>query len=268
MPCRQLEINCGGKGLNQSIALSKAGGDAYIAGAVSTSGEFLVAHCKANGVNVEHVVTSSVETGHAIIQVNEKGENCILLFGGANRQLQVSDIDKTFSHFGRGDVLILQNEINHLPYIMERAWEKGMRTVFNPSPFDESVRQYPLDKIDVLILNEIEGGQFTGKAIPQEMLNSLAVMYPYALIVLTLGADGILLKNKNRQFEQKAFKVHATDTTGAGDTFTGYFVSLLSMGKPLEECLALAAKASAIAVMAKGASDSIPVMEDVLKFQI
>ena len=262
--CKKLEVEPGGKGLNQAIAISKAGSYVYMAGAVSDSDNLVVEHCKNNGVNVDHIVSTPAETGHAIIQVSEEGQNCILLHGGANMQIQKCNIDKTFESFGEGDYLVLQNEINEVSYIMEKGRQKGMKIVFNPSPYNEAVANYPLDKIDVLILNEVEGAQFTGKKTQREILSQLSEMFPNLLIVLTLGEKGVILKDKNEEVMQEALKVTAVDTTGAGDTFTGYFVSLLSLNRSYRRCLEIAVKAAAIAVLSKGASVSIPKMEVVL----
>lgn len=257
----------GGKGLNQAIAIARAGHKVYLAGAVSASGAFLTEYCHENGVDIGDVACSDAETGHAIIQVDPQGQNCILLYGGANRDIQRQNIDKTLAKFGQGDYLVMQNEINDIAYLMACGNEKGMKLVFNPSPMDANIDTYPLDKIDVMILNEIEGEKIAGTADPEKILERLGEKYPRAVIVLTLGARGAYLKHKQGVLFQPAFSVAAVDTTGAGDTFTGYLVAGLAAGEPFEVILETASKAAAIAVSRKGASDSIPTTGEVARYR-
>lgn len=256
----------GGKGLNQAIAIARAGHPVALAGAVSASGAFLTEYCAQNGVSISDIVDSDAETGHAIIQVAPDGQNCILLYGGANRGISRPDIDRTLARFERGDYLVLQNEINHVDYLMNRGHALGMKIVFNPSPIDAAIDTYPLDKVDIMILNEIEAEKLTTAADPKEMLTQLGERYPNATVVLTLGAQGAYLRNGEDVLFQSAFSVNAVDTTGAGDTFTGYFVAGHAVGKPFDVILETASKAAAIAVSRKGASDSIPTMDEVAQY--
>ena len=135
-----LRIYSGGKGMNQSIALARAGASVWHAGAVGEDGLFLIKELKAAGVRTELIeIREEERTGNAIIQNDAAGDNCILLYGGANRTITREQADRALSGFGPGDFLVLQNEVNGLPYIMERAKEKGMQIAFNPSPMDEAV---------------------------------------------------------------------------------------------------------------------------------
>ena len=257
------EIICGGKGLNQVIAAAKAGADAYIAGAVSESGLFLKNHCAANGVDVSLVKESTVNTGHAIIQVDKNGQNCILLYGGANRDIMQSDVDHALAGFSKGDYLILQNEINNIGYIMEKARETGMTIVFNPSPADGELLKYPLHLVDIFVLNEIEGEQLTGESDEKKIIRAMSEKYPSAKVVLTLGRRGSVMMAGEELISQGAFATQAVDSTGAGDTFTGYFVAEMMRGASYGDALKLSSKAASIAVSVKGASDSIPLRADV-----
>jgi len=116
----------GGKGLNQSIAIKRAGHDVFHAGAVGEDGQMLVDFLKKDNVNTDNVKLSEIPTGHAIIQVDEKGENCILLYGGANQNISESFADEVLQDFSQGDYIVLQNETNIVPCVIEKAYEKGM----------------------------------------------------------------------------------------------------------------------------------------------
>lgn len=254
----------GGKGLNQSIALAKAGAEVYHAGRVGTEGEFLLTWCRENGVNTDYTLVDSEEkTGHAIIQVDENGQNSIVLFGGSNQRQTKEQIDDALKAFEKGDVLLLQNEINHLPYLIEEAFKKEMMIVLNPSPMNEKIFECDLSKISLFLLNEVEGEQLTGTSDEREMWHVLKEKFPKARFVLTLGSKGAYYLDQEQTIFQEAFKVNAVDTTAAGDTFTGYFLANLLKGESVEMCLKMAAKASSIAVTREGASVSIPRREEV-----
>lgn len=265
-----LQIYPGGKGLNQSVALGKAGATVYHAGAIGEEGQFLLECLKDANVNTDFVnVISEEKSGHAIIQNDKEGENCILLFGGANQRITKEQIDKTLAHFECGDFLVLQNEINELCYLVEKAYEKGMKLVLNPSPLNEKILALPLEKIDYFLLNEIEGRQILKADTEdgEQLLEQLCEKFPKAHIVLTLGKDGSKYANGTERICQGIYKVKAVDTTAAGDTFSGYFIASILEGKEVKEALDIAAKASAIAVSRNGAGVSIPTKEEVIQFQ-
>ena len=241
------------------MALSRAGAQTYHGGCIGKDGQVLLDGLRAAGADVSFVrVLKSCRTGHAIIQVDPSGQNCILLFGGANQAVTDVQIEETLSRFGAGDFLLLQNEINGLEQLMEKAAEKGIRIAFNPSPIDGKISQLPLEKVEFFLLNEIEGAALGGGNRPEEILEGLKKRYPKAKIVLTLGKEGALYFDGEKTFFQPIFPVKVMDTTAAGDTFTGYFLEAVSRGLPGDVCLKRAAAASAIAVSRKGASPSIP----------
>ena len=256
----KMEIFSGGKGLNQSIALSKSGVEVWHAGAVGESdGEFLLRQLEEAGVNVSLVAHTAGKTGHAIIQRDKEGQNCILLYGGANQEITKEQVDQAMSHFEEGDFLVLQNEINEIGYIMEKAHEKGMKIVLNPSPMDEKIGTYPLEYVDYFLLNEIEAGDICKEnGSGEELIRKLSQKFPGAKIVLTLGGDGSMYKDGDEILTQPIYKVPVVDTTAAGDTFTGFFIGGLMRGEKPEEALEHAAKAAAIAVSRAGAAPSIP----------
>lgn len=255
---------CGGKGLNQSIALAKAGIPVYHAGMIGEGGEILLDTCEKNGVNTRFIRKIEGPCGHTVIQVDENGQNCILLFGGANRSITREFVDEVLKEFEKGDIILLQNEINELDYIIDRAYEKGMMIILNPSPFDEKLKACDMSKVSLFLVNEIEGYQITGEKEPEKILAAVKEKYPSAKIVLTLGGDGSVYQDETGIYHQGIFKVKAVDTTAAGDTFTGYFISSIIDGMPVKEGLEMAAKASAIAVSRPGATASIPLKEEVL----
>lgn len=260
-----LHIYCGGKGLNQSIALARSGAKVFHAGAIGLEDGYILKEAlERNGVNTDYLLQlKDKKTGHAVIQIDQKGQNCILLFAGANHAITHDHIDNTFENFSEGDLLILQNEINDIDYIMKKAHEKGMKIVLNPSPMNEKILKLPLAYVDYFILNEVEMADISEDDNEENGLESLKEKYPKASIVLTLGSRGVRFENEALSLSHGIFEVEAVDTTAAGDTFTGYFFGVLSQGKNIPEALKIASMASAIAVSRAGAEPSIPYMEEV-----
>lgn len=255
LPSEDRKVFCGGKGLNQSIALARAGAQVYHAGLIGPEGGILINILKESKVNVELVDQIEEATGHAMIQVDPNGQNCILIYGGANRKIDKAMVDRVLAEFEAGDILVLQNEISELNYIIDKAYEKKMKIVLNPSPWSESLAQIDPAKITLYICNEIEAQAMTGQCEPKGILQAMRGRQ----LVLTMGEDGAWYQsNKGSRCFQASFKVKAVDTTGAGDTFTGYFVVNWSKGEDPQLCLKYAAKAAAISVSRPGAAASIP----------
>jgi len=261
----EMNIHLGGKGMNQSVALAKAGVEVYQGGMIGDDGQPFIDACKEFGVNYSLIEMTDTKTGHAIIQIDKSAQNCILLYGGANQKLTEEYVNRTLETFGADDILLLQNEVNMLPYIVDKAYEKGMKIALNPSPFNEKLDEVDMSKISIFLLNEVEGGQITGLTEPDEIIARLLQLYPHAKIVLTLGKDGAIYADSTQKHFQPIFKVQAVDTTAAGDTFTGYFLAGLCENMPIPEALKMSAKASSIAVSRKGAVPSIPYREEVMK---
>lgn len=258
-----METFLGGKGFNQSISLARAGVEVYHAGLVGEEGQMFLDACKKNGIDTTFVKMVPGKSGHAIIQVDKNAQNCILLYGGSNRKITRAFVDEVLSHFEKGDILLLQNEINELDYLIDKAYEIGMQIALNPSPFDAALDKCDLGKVSVFLLNEIEGGQISGESEPDKILDKMMEQYPEARIVLTLGSDGVVYRDKNQTCRQGIFQVKAVDTTAAGDTFTGYFIASWIADMPVPETLRMCAKASSITVSRKGAADSIPTRKEV-----
>lgn len=259
----KVETFSGGKGLNQSIALAKAGVSVYHAGLIGEDGDFLLDICHENGVDTTYIRKLPEKGGHTIIQVDDGGQNCIILYGGTNQMQTKEYVDEVLANFGAGDYLVLQNEVNLLDYIIDQAYARGMKIVLNPSPFDSKINACDLSKIHLFMINEIEGEQFTGSSDQDEILDRLAKKYPNAEFVLTLGSDGAVYSDGKEKVFQEIFPVKAVDTTAAGDTFSGFFLASVIAGAPVAEALRTAAKASSIAVSRPGAAPSIPTMDEV-----
>ena len=273
LSAKELNVYTGGKGLNQSIALARAGVETYQAGAIGTDGMFLLEQLKEAGVKTDLVkILDDVRTGNAIIQNDDEGDNCIVLFGGANQAITKEQVDEVFKDFTNEDYLLIQNEINELSYIVEKAKEEGMKIILNPSPMNEKIMKLPLDQIDYFILNEIEAMQIIKMDKPEEIdgkyiASLLHERFKDATIVLTLGSEGSVCISDDEYVEQSIYKVKAIDTTAAGDTYTGYFIAGILNGKTIKESMDIASKASAIAVTRQGAAPSIPVLEEVEEYK-
>ena len=267
----EMEVFPGGKGLNQSIAAARAGAEVYHAGMVGAEdGGFLLDVCRENHVNTDYIRMAEGKSGHTIIQVDDNAQNSILLFGGGNRKITEDFIGEVLAGFGKGDILVLQNEINLLDVVIDRAYEKGMKIVLNPSPFDEGLNGCDLSKVSVFLVNEIEAGllaggngedrEGSGKGCENgedgaNLVDKILKKYP--------EAQGAFYGQGSFRHFQRSFPVKAVDTTAAGDTFTGYFVYGMTKGEAIEVIMERAAMAAAVAVSRKGAVPSIPKREEI-----
>ncbi|MFV0361588.1 MAG: ribokinase [Suipraeoptans sp.] len=256
----------GGKGMNQSIALAKAGVHVYHAGQIGNDGDILIEECIKCNVDTEFIKKVDGKTGHAIIQVDKVGQNSILLYGGANSTISNEYIDFVLNKFTKGDMILLQNEINMLDYIVDTAYEKGMKIILNPSPYNDKLKGIDFKKVSMFLINEVEGEQMTGKTQTDEILRTIKEKYKGAQVVLTLGGNGAIYQSEDKCISQGVYKVETVDTTAAGDTFTGYVIASIVRGEPIEKGLEFAAKASAITVSRKGAAPSIPYRNEVENF--
>ena len=260
---QEQSLFCGGKGLNQSIALAKAGAEVFHAGVVGEDGEILLDALRAANVDIRHIRRAEGASAHTVIQVDRNGQNCIIVFSGENMHPSEADIDRILEDFGPEDAVLMQNELYNTPLMMRKAAEKGMTIIFNPSPISREMLSYPLECVSWFLLNEIEGEALTGETDPEKILDGLASRFPRSSVVLTLGKNGAWAMDRGQRFFQPAFEVKAVDTTAAGDTFTGFFLAGVSSGMPVPAALRRAAFASSIAVNRKGAADSIPTAEEV-----
>jgi ribokinase len=258
LPSLSYQVFAGGKGFNQSLAIARAGVPVCHAGAVGPDGAWLLDMLRREGGDVEQIVRRETPTGHAVIQIDPQGENAIVLCPGANRTLSPAQIDATLDRFGPGDLLLLQNEISEPAYLVERALARGLRIVMNPAPMDEVVKSLPLEALAMIIVNQIEAFDLTGEREPEGMLRSLRARMPASTVVLTLGSDGAIWRDADQRLHVPAMPVQVVDTTGAGDTFTGYLLASLAGGLPVETAMRRAVCAAGLCVSRAGAADSIP----------
>ena len=258
--------HAGGKGFNQSVALARAGAQVCHAGCIGEDGIFLKNMLDAAGVDAGLLRISGVPTGNAIIQINARGENCIILYTGANGCVTAEYAEEVFRNFSSGDVLLIQNEISCLEYIVKRAVEKGMRIAFNPSPMNSGVSMAMLEAADWLFVNQLEAEEICGAQGRENCLRLLGERFPRTAVIMTLGGDGVVYRDEKQRLSHGIYPVRALDTTGAGDTFTGFFLAAVLSGGSVEYALEIASKAAAISVTRPGAAESIPTMQEVLSY--
>ncbi len=265
IPSRTLDRYPGGKGLNQSTALARAGAAIRHIGKIGDDGVFLKEGLVADGADVSGIEVGEVPTGHAIIQVADDGENAIVLFGGANQAWDTTDIERVIGAAKTGDVLLMQNEINGMAELMERAAAAGMRLALNPAPMGPEVQNYPLEKLNWLVVNEIEGRELSGLDDSDELVVAeLHRRFPDTVVVMTLGKKGAIRSDKNGVIHSSFPDVGPiVDTTGAGDTFMGYWLAGEVAGLEAEACLRRACAAGALAVTRPGATTGIPMLTEV-----
>lgn len=258
-----LAVFPGGKGLNQSVALAKAGVKVIHGGAVGEDGAFLIETMKKYGVITDRIFVTDGKTGHAIIEVDRNGQNRILLYAGANHKISAEYVESFLSDANEGDILLLQNEVNSLDLIFKEAIRKKMKIAFNPSPYREELKELPTDAVSFWFCNELEGEAFFGCSF--DMIEEVfPKLYPDSALILTLGEGGSKFISKNETVYQPIYETETVDTTAAGDTFTGYFLSEFSRSGDVKTALRLASRAASITVSRHGASESIPARDEVI----
>lgn len=267
-------INCnrymefwGGKGLNQIVALHCAGASPHLYAKVGSKDYAnLTSFLDSRGISSSNIYSVEGHTNHGVIQVTPSGKTSIIGAPSCEINFSKEEIDRIINSLLPNDVLLLQNEINSIPYIIRRAKEKGCKVVLNPSPLDDKIFNWPLDLVDILILNQDEGKFLTGKEDTNSILLSLAQKCPEAEILLTLGENGCVFSKNGKQFTKSCFSVKAVDTTAAGDTFEGFFLANYLETDDVDYSLDIAAKAAAIIVSRIGAAEIIPSKEEVNSF--
>jgi ribokinase len=245
----------GGKGANQSIAGARAGGQVVHIGAVGADGDWMVADLADAGVDVRHVRRGQVVSGHAVVTVEESGENAIVIHAGANRGLRLQDVEAALAEARPGDWLLMQNETNLQVEAARMAQTKGLRIAYSAAPFDVASVRAVLPDVTLLMLNEGEAAQMARE------MGEIAV----PMLCVTRGARGVLWTEAavGETVTIPAPNVVAVDTTGAGDTFAGYLVAGLAAGLDPRASLSRAVSAAAISVTRPGASGAIPMAAEV-----
>ncbi|ORX22677.1 ribokinase [Thermoanaerobacterium sp. PSU-2] len=264
----------GGKGANQAVASAKLGGNVCMIGRAGNdeNGKILYNDLKKYGVNVEGIVLDDcAQTGSAYINVSDKGENNIIILQGANNRLSISQIKKYEYLFDDANYCILQLEIPiaTVEYVAKYCYKRGIKVILNPAPaitLSENIYHY----IYLIVPNETELSLLTRKTITDK--ESLIEASRFLLnkgvknVITTLGEKGSFLMNNEITKYYPSVKVHAVDTTAAGDTFIGALATLLSENKSIDESIIYATYASAITVTREGAQVSIPDRDEVNKF--
>ena len=256
----------GGKGANQSVALARAGAKVAHIGKIGPDGVWLAEKLAAEGIDTRWIRQGASPTGQAIIQVDDAGQNAIVLEAGANAEITPREVDEALADAAAGAWLLVQNETSAVAHAIGAAKKRGLRVAFNPAPFNALVRQYPLASVDLLCLNETEAAALTGQTSTAAMLEALARELPDCEILLTLGAQGAIRRAAGAEIRQPGLSVKAVDTTAAGDTFLGYYLAAQAAGFDPPACLETACRAAALCVTRPGAMESIPRREEVLTF--
>ena len=253
-----LVTGLGGKGANQSVAIARAGVSVAHVGRVFKGDRWAVALLASTGVDTDNIALIEGASGHAIIQVDDQGENAIVLHGGANQSFSIADIESALNHNQQARYLLMQNETNLLAEAFELAQEKGIKIVLNPAPMTDNIKDLPLAKLDTLIVNRGEAEALCGAADIDQMTQQMAALAPQTRVVVTLGGDGAMLLANGEVTHMNSPSVDVVDTTGAGDTFVGYFLAGVAEGMNDHDALQRACLAGSIAVTRQGAITAIP----------
>lgn len=273
-------VNPGGKSANQAVAASRLGADVRLVGAVGddSNGQMLLSSASGAGVDVAHVRTAAAETGVAVIAVDAKGENNIIVSAGANGTLSPADVSAAADALNGAAVVCLCLEVSPETVLAaaQAGHSAGATVVLNLSPYAD-IPQQLADLTDVLLVNAHEASQFLGAAeIPGSDGDAgdwEAVRLRFAerglqQVLVTLGANGSVVLDSLAAPEQRLVqiapvKVNAVDTTGAGDAFTGAVAARLAAGASLADAAAFASIAAALATTRKGTQAAYPDEDDV-----
>jgi ribokinase len=248
----------GGKGANMSVAAARAGARVAHIGAVGDDGRWAVDRMLEYGVDTDHIACADQKpTGHAIIHGYHDGENSITVYPGANHFVSEQLVGGALSVASPGDIFLTQNETSDQLFAVQTAKVLGLRVIYAAAPFDADAVNMVLPHIDMLVLNRIEADQLAAATG-----NSVSAL-PVADVIVTMGKDGCewVSQDGSRRFD--AYKADPVDTTGAGDTFTGYLAAGLDRGMDIPTSIDLAQRAAALMVMRDGTADVIPDLKDV-----
>jgi ribokinase len=254
---RSHSFGLGGKGANQSVAAAQAGATTHHLGAMGTGDDWVVTRLAEKGVDTSHIARLADQTtGHAIIMVDQEAENAIVIHAGANRAINEAALTATLDQITASDTLLIQNEANGQVAAAKAAQAKGARVIYSAAPFDlEAVREI-LPHVSILAMNEGEAAQ---------LFAALSGDLTVQGLLITRGSQGAEYYDltDNQTYKQMSFKVTPVDTTGAGDTFAGYFAAGLDAGMPIPDALRRASAAAALQVTREGAGDAIPASSEV-----
>ena len=254
----EYQVGMGGKGANMSVAASRGAARVIHIGSVGKDGLWIKNRLLEYGVDTRYISNGS-DTGHAIIMIDPSGENSIVINSGANREITKAQIELALSEASCGDFLLIQNETNHQVYSAKIAKELGLKVIYAAAPFEATAIADVLSYLDILVLNQIEAEQLQESS--GQALKSLGPDH----IFVTLGSRGCRHFDKfyDKITHFDAIPVEVVDTTGAGDTFTGYLAAGLDRGLNVQQSTMLAMRAAALMVSRHGTSDVIPDLKDI-----
>lgn len=257
-----MERGLGGKGANMSVAAARAGSHVSHIGAVGPDGQWAIERLTEYGVDTRPIAVLDTLTGHAVIALDDAGENHIIVFPGANREISRDAVGLALAEATPGDILVMQNETNQQVFAAETGSKLGLKVAYAAAPFSAAAVTEILPFLDILVLNHIEMAQLVEETglLPGPKLG-------VDTVIVTKGADGCVLYDRKNGWDAIGFdaiRVDAVDTTGAGDTFTGYFLAGIDRGMGAEDAIELAIKASALMVTRQGTADVIPDLKEVL----
>ena len=261
LPTLGREVFLGGKGTNMSVAAARAASRVHHIGAVGPDGDWTVERLLEYGVDVQHIDELDCDTGQAIIMVAEDGENAILLHPGANVEIPQATLQSALSEAQTGDWLLIQNETNLQRTAAALGKKMGLKVAYAAAPFDAERVAAVLPYLDFLILNAVEAAQLA------EATGQQPADLPVADVIVTLGADGADWYGAEGKQHFPAIAVDPVDTTGAGDTFTGYVLAGLDQGMPMAQAIGRATVAGALMVTRHGTADVIPDLSEVRAFR-
>ena len=251
----------GGKGTNMSVAAARAAGRVVHIGAVGADGRWAAERLMEYGVDTRFITQVDAPTGHANICVDAQAENTIVLFPGANHVISDDLLEQALSEAAAGDSFVTQNETNGQAKAVALARQMGLRVIYAAAPFEAAAVRAVLDDIDLLVLNEVEAAQLSAET------GSDMGDLPVPEVVMTMGAQGCRWFKKGQAPQDfPALKVDPVDTTGAGDTFTGYLIAGLDRGMPMAQAIGIATRAAALMVTRVGTADVIPDLREVQEF--
>ncbi|WP_044206785.1 ribokinase [Flammeovirga sp. OC4] len=261
--------NQGGKGANQAVAAARLGGEVTFVANVGYDdyGNKAIASYEKEGINTAFINKVDASTGMAMINVDDNAENCIVVVPGANDTLSNTHIDAVASRFNTSTIVLLQLEVPlpTIEYAVSMAKSNGARIILNPAPA-KSISDNTLKLVDIITPNETELELLTGIKVGDKssLVEAVNLLHDKGIptVIVTLGANGCFVSDGETQEYYSAPKVHAIDTTAAGDVFNGALTTALSIGKTLEEGVQFALKAASISVTKNGAQESIPTLSE------
>jgi len=264
-------MNAGGKGANQAVAAARLGGMVTFVGKIGDDifGKQAVQQLEDEGINVDFVaVDPENPSGVALITVDKKGENSIVVAPGSNGTLSSADFDKALAEMDDSEFVLMQLEIPipTVEHIARMATKKQKKVVLNPAPAAVLTDEL-LQNLYIITPNETEAELLTGIKVTDEQSALKAALFlngkGVELVIITMGSAGAFLLSNGKSEIISAPKVEAVDTTAAGDTFNGALVVALSEGKTIQESIAFANKAAAISVTRIGAQSSVPFRKEI-----